>query len=57
MYQVVAERKVEKQLRGLLPDVFEAVVAAVRALANDPRPPNCRKLQGTEWTYNIQNSP
>ena len=53
MYQVVAERKVEKQLRALPSDVFEAVVAAIRALANDPRPPNCRKLRGTEQGWRI----
>ena len=53
MYHIVAERKVEKQLRALSPDIFESVVAAIQALADNPRPPGCLKLRGTKRGWRI----
>lgn len=53
MYRIIAERKVDKQLRSLAPDVLEAVIAAIQALADNPRPPGCRKLRGAEQGWRI----
>lgn len=54
MYQVVVERSAEKDLRRLAPDVRPRVIAAVRALAKDPRPAGSRKLAGTKHDWRIR---
>ncbi|PJB70793.1 MAG: type II toxin-antitoxin system mRNA interferase toxin, RelE/StbE family [Armatimonadetes bacterium CG_4_9_14_3_um_filter_58_7] len=47
-----ASSRVEKQL-NVLPDThFEAVVAAIKDLGANPRPPGCRKLGGD--TYRVR---
>jgi len=53
MYKILAERKVEKQLRRLPKDVFEDVVSAIQALAENPRPRGARKLRGVSDGWRI----
>jgi mRNA interferase RelE/StbE len=43
-----------KELRKLPKPVIARVVAAVEALAGDPRPDGVRKLAGSENTYRIR---
>ena len=53
-------RKVEwkhsavKDLRRLAPDTVPLILDAVKRLVDDPRPPGCQKLQGSEHTYRIR---
>jgi mRNA interferase RelE/StbE len=54
MYQVVVERSAEKDLRRLAPGVRLRVIAAVTALASNPRPAGCRKLAGTKHDWRIR---
>jgi mRNA interferase RelE/StbE len=54
MYQVVVERSAEKDLRRLAPDVRPRVIAAVAALAKNPRPAGSRKLAGTKHDWRIR---
>ena len=54
VYQVLLERSAERDLRRLSPDVHDRVIDAIRALANDPRPPGCRKLVGTKSDWRIR---
>ncbi|MBI5770622.1 MAG: type II toxin-antitoxin system RelE/ParE family toxin [Verrucomicrobia bacterium] len=55
MYRVLLERGAEKDLARLSSEVHERVIAAITALALDPRPPGCRKLTGgkSDWRIRI----
>lgn len=47
MYHVSIDRRAERGLRLIRrgdPTTYRRLVAAIRGLADDPRPPGCRKL-------------
>lgn len=46
MYQVVIEKQAQKQLAKIPPPDYNKIVAAVQALASDPRPYGYKKLKG-----------
>jgi mRNA interferase RelE/StbE len=53
-YQVSILRRAQKELGNLSPGVFERVRDALRALAKEPRPTGCKKLQGREgWRIRV----
>ncbi len=54
MYRVLLERTAEKALRRLSADVHDRVITAIQGLANNPRPPGCRKLTGSENDWRIR---
>jgi mRNA interferase RelE/StbE len=54
VYRIFLERAAEKDLRRLAHDVHDRVIAAIQALARNPRPPGCRKLAGTENDWRIR---
>ena len=54
MYQVVLERHAERDLDSLPKGTVEKVVAVVRGLADNPRPPGCRKLVGSRSDWRIR---
>ena len=54
MYEVWLERQAERAWRRLPEAVSRRVTRAIRALASDPRPPNCRKLVGSENDWRIR---
>ena len=47
-YEVITTRKVEKAIIQLPEDIYERMNAAIDGLANDPRPPGCKKLSGRD---------
>jgi mRNA interferase RelE/StbE len=47
MHEIVLSAPAERDLKRLSASVFHRVMAAIRALAGNPRPPGCRKLQGS----------
>ncbi|MBC8116390.1 MAG: type II toxin-antitoxin system RelE/ParE family toxin [Candidatus Saccharimonas sp.] len=55
MYEILLERRAERDLRQLSADVFQRVVAAMQGLADDPRPPGCKKLTGSvnDWRIRV----
>jgi mRNA interferase RelE/StbE len=53
-YAVNFRRSAEKDLRRLDATVRPRVMRAVEALAGEPRPPGCRKLEGGEDAYRIR---
>ena len=55
MYEILLERRAERDLRRFPADVFQRVIAAIEALADDPRPDSCRKLKGSDndWRNRI----
>lgn len=54
MYEVQLSRHAEKDLRRLPAEIFRRVIQEIRALAENPRPPGCRKLAGSERDYRIR---
>jgi len=43
-----------KELTKVPKRAAQRIAEAIDALADDPRPPNCKKLVGTEKTYRIR---
>ncbi len=54
MYEILVERSAEKDLKKVASDVRPNIGAALRSLANDPRPPGCRKLVGSKNDWRIR---
>ncbi len=53
-YSLFISRKAQKELARLPIRLYECVVAAIRELAENPRPSGCRKLSGREgWRIRI----
>jgi mRNA interferase RelE/StbE len=54
VYSVLLERAAEKDLARLSSAVHDRVIAALRGLTQNPRPPGCRKLIGTKNDWRIR---
>ena len=54
MYRVLLERAAEKDLARLSSEIHSRVIAAIQALATNPRPPGCRKLAGSKTDWRIR---
>jgi mRNA interferase RelE/StbE len=54
MYRVLLERSAEKDLARLASVVHDRIIAAIQALARNPRPPGCRKLAGSKNDWRIR---
>jgi mRNA interferase RelE/StbE len=54
MYRVLLERGVEKELARLSSEINDRVIKALHGLANNPRPPGCRKLSGSKNDWRIR---
>ena len=54
MYRVLLERAAEKDLSRLSSEIHDRVIAAIQALATNPRPPGCRKLAGGKHDWRIR---
>lgn len=53
-YRIEISATAERQLKRLGREDQVRVIRAVQALADQPRPPGCRKLQGYEDVYRIR---
>lgn len=54
MYQVLIERKAEKDLEILPAKIFQKVSAKIQQLANNPRPQGSQKLRNSDDNYRIR---
>ena len=54
MYQVVIERRAEKDMDRLSSPIRRRVSDSILALASDPRPVGCRKLVGSSDDWRIR---
>jgi len=54
MHEVLTERAAERDLRRLPSGDFERILAVIRALAADPRPPGSRKMVGSKSDWRIR---
>jgi len=54
VYEVYLERAAERDLKRLSPDVFYRIIPSIRSLAENPRPPGCRKITGSKCDWRIR---
>ncbi len=54
MHEVLLERVAQRDLKRLSPGEFGRVIARIRALADEPRPPGSRKIVGAESDWRIR---
>lgn len=54
VYRVLLERGAERDLARLSSEIYDRVIAAIQTLANNPRPPGCRKLVGSKNDWRIR---
>ena len=54
MYHLLLERSAEKDLARLSSEIHDRILAAIKALAANPRPPGCRKLAGSKHDWRIR---
>ena len=54
MYEVYLEGAAERDLRKLPAETFHRIIPRIQALADNPRPPGCRKLSGSESDWRIR---
>lgn len=53
-FHVLLERAAENDLVRRTPEIHDRVIAAIRGLVTDPRPPGCRKLAGSQNDWRIR---
>jgi mRNA interferase RelE/StbE len=54
VYEVLIERRAERDLDRLPSDIFTRVQSALLNLAKQPRPPGCRKLTGSQNDWRVR---
>lgn len=54
MYEVYLERRAERDLRRLPPNVFQRLLEAIHGLAANPRPPGARKIVGSQSDWRVR---
>ena len=54
MYKVYIERTAERDLKQLSSQLFGRIIPKIKALADDPRPPGCRKITGSKNDWRIR---
>lgn len=54
MYEIYLERTAQQDLKRLSAEHFQRVISSIKALAENPRPGNCRKLSGSENDWRIR---
>lgn len=53
-YQVELSNRALRDLKGLDKPIQKRVAAAIDALASDPRPPGCQKMEGLEKAFRVR---
>lgn len=54
MYEIKFARTATKELRSLPSQIIQRIAGKIDQLAEDPRPKNCRKLQGYDNLWRIR---
>jgi mRNA interferase RelE/StbE len=54
MYEILLASQAERDLKRLVAQEFHQIIPVIKALANTPRPPGCRKLVGSRSDYRIR---
>jgi mRNA interferase RelE/StbE len=53
-WEIILHRQAERVLRRLPQDLQQRIDRAILGLAEDPRPPGCRKLKGHDKFYRVR---
>jgi mRNA interferase RelE/StbE len=53
-WTIIIGRQPQKVMRRLPGDLLERLDQKIRALADDPRPPGCKKLAGYDNLYRVR---
>jgi mRNA interferase RelE/StbE len=54
VFEVLLERAAEADLKRLSRENFDRTIPHIKALAEDPRPPGCRKISGSKNDWRIR---
>ncbi len=54
VHEIYLERLAQQDLKRLSPKYFHKIISSIKALAEDPRPPGCRKLFGSKNDWRIR---
>ena len=54
MYEVLLERRAQRDIKKLPTEVFHRIIQPIKALAEDPKPPGCRKIAGSKNDWRIR---
>lgn len=54
MYEVLIERRAERDMQRLETAVFKRIVEAVRLLSSNPRHAGCRKISGSASDWRVR---
>ena len=54
VHEVYLEATAERDLKGLRTKDFQRIIHKIRGLAENPRPPGCRKITGSESDWRIR---
>ena len=54
MHEVFLERSAERDLKRLPSEIFRRVAPLLKTLRENPRPPGCRKISGSESDWRIR---
>jgi len=54
MYRIEFSSRAAREFRKLTPDIQRRLDPALQALAQNPRPPGCKKLSGEESVWRIR---
>lgn len=53
-YEIKWKSSAERELWNIDPRQIPRIISAIEPLANNPLPPQCRKLRGSERNYRIR---
>lgn len=54
MHEIYIERRAERDLKRVPTGEFDRIIRAIRALAEEPRPTGCRKIEGSKNDWRIR---
>jgi len=54
VYEVLLERRAQRDIKKLPTEVFQRIIPHIKALAEDPKPPGCRKIAGSKNDWRIR---
>jgi len=54
MYQILVEKRAQRDLKDLSADLFKQVIGHIQALSQNPRPAGCRKIVGSQSDWRIR---
>lgn len=54
MYEVLLERRAERDIKRLPKEVFDRIIPHLKALSENPKPSGCRKISGSRSDWRIR---